>query len=180
MKRDLPNDVRQAATVSVWDPLVRVFHWGLATSFLIAYAIGEHGGAVHLALGYAALGFVLVRVTWGFVGTRHARFADFVPGLSKLIGYLRDILARRESRYLGHNPAGAVMILLLLIGVIGTGVTGWMMTLDQFGESLEDVHEVLAGTTLTLVAIHVLGVIYESIRQRENLVAAMLTGRKRR
>lgn len=169
------------ASVLVWDPLVRIFHWSLASCFLAAYALGDDGGQLHRAFGYAVFGLVAFRLLWGVVGGRHARFAGFVPGPARLVRYLRDVLAGREARYLGHNPAGGAMIVLLLIAVTATGGSGWLMTTDAFwgSEWLEEIHEALAAGTLALVGLHVAGVVFSSLRHRENLVCAMITGRKR-
>ncbi len=171
----------RAPTVRVWDPLVRIFHWSLVAAFFGAWFLGEDGGALHQALGYTVLGLVAFRLVWGVVGSRHARFADFVPTPRQLAGYVRDMLARREARHLGHNPAGAVMILALITLLAATGFTGWLQTTDAFwgSEMLEEVHGLLAHTTLVLVGLHVAGVVYSSLRHRENLVRAMVTGRKR-
>jgi cytochrome b len=168
-------------TVRVWDPLVRVFHWSLVLAFFGAYLLGDDGGQLHQALGYTVLGLVSFRLVWGLVGSRHARFAGFIPSYRQLMAYLKDVLAHREARYLGHNPAGAVMIVALLLALISTGTTGWLMTTDAFWDSnfLEEVHEILANGTLLLVGLHVAGVLFSSVRHRENLVRAMLTGRKR-
>ena len=168
-------------TVRVWDPLVRIFHWSLVLAFSGAYLLGDDGGQLHQALGYAVLGLVGFRLVWGLIGSRHARFAGFVPSTRELAGYLKDLVAHREARYLGHNPAGAVMIVALLLALIGTGTTGWLLTTDIFwgSEWMEEVHEALANGTLLLVGLHVAGVIFSSLRQRENLVRAMFTGRKR-
>ena len=170
-----------APMVRVWDPLVRIFHWSLVAAFFGAWFLGEDGGALHQALGYTVLGPVAFRLVWGTVGSRHARFADFVPTPRRLAGYARDMLARREARHLGHNPAGAVMILALLTLLAATGATGWLQTTDAFwgSEWLDRVHALLAHATLVLVGLHVAGVIYSSLRHRENLVRAMVTGRKR-
>lgn len=168
-------------TVDVWDPLVRIFHWSLAGAFFGAYLLGDGGGTWHQILGYTALGLVAFRVVWGFVGSGHARFARFVPSPGRFIGYLGAMLARRERRHVGHNPAGAAMILALLAGIAVTGITGWMMTTDAlWGVAwVQDTHEWAAYATLVLVGLHVAGVIYASWRHRENLVRAMVTGRKR-
>jgi cytochrome b len=176
-----PGGIAGSRTVRVWDPLVRVFHWSLAASFLGAWLIGEDGGQLHRALGYTALVLIAFRLLWGVIGTRHARFASFIPSPRTLRNYVGDVAAHREKRYLGHNPAGAAMIVALLLTVAATGVTGWMMTTDAFwgAEWVEDVHEVFANGTLLLVALHVGGVIFSSLRHRENLVRAMITGRKR-
>jgi len=167
--------------VRVWDPLVRIFHWSLAASFFGAWLLGEDGGALHQALGYAALGLVAFRLVWGVIGPRQARFASFVPSPHRFFGYVRDMLAGRERRYLGHNPAGGAMIIALLAAVAATGVTGWMMTLPAYADLhwVEEVHEAFASGTLALVGLHVAGVALSSVRHRENLVRAMITGKKR-
>jgi cytochrome b len=168
-------------TIRVWDPVVRVFHWSLAGAFFAAYLLGDGGGAWHQALGYAALGLVGFRLVWGFVGGRYARFANFMPSPAKFLGYVRAMLARGEPRHLGHNPAGAAMIIALLVGIAVTSISGWMMTTDAlWGVAwVQGTHEWAANLTLALVGLHVAGVIYVSWRHRENLVRAMLTGRKR-
>jgi cytochrome b len=167
--------------VRVWDPLVRLFHWSLAASFFGAWLLGDDGGALHQALGYAALGLVAFRLVWGVIGPRNARFSSFVPSPRRFLAYVRDMLAGRERRYLGHNPAGGVMIVALLAAVAATGLTGWMMTLPAYADLhwVEDVHETLAGGALALVVLHVAGVVLSSVRHRENLVRAMITGDKR-
>ena len=108
---------RNAPTVRVWDPLVRLFHWSLAACILGAFLV-EEGDTAHQWLGYTALALVAVRVAWGFVGTRHARFSDWVRGPRAVAGYLRERAAGTSRRRLGHNPAAAVMILLLLAGTV--------------------------------------------------------------
>ncbi len=167
--------------VRVWDPLVRVFHWTLAASFIGAFVI-ERPRDLHEALGCVALGAVAIRLVWGVIGTRHARFSDFVAGPGRLLGYLADILRGRERRYLGHNPAGGAMVLALMGMVIVIGVSGWMMGTDAwFGEAwVEDLHEGAVNVTLGLVALHLSGVVWGSVRHGENLVRAMITGNKRR
>jgi cytochrome b len=166
--------------IRVWDPLVRVLHWTLAATVLGAYFI-ERPRDLHEALGYLALGAVALRLVWGVIGTRHARFADFVPSPGRLLGHLRDMLGGREHRHVGHNPVGAVMILALLSLVALTGITGWMMGTDAlFGEDwIEDLHEAAATATLALVPLHVAGVLWSGLRHHENLVRAMITGDKR-
>ncbi len=121
------------------------------------------------------------RFVWGWIGTRHARFSDWVPGPRRVRAYLRERLAGRSRRQLGHNPGAAVMILALLTGVLLIGFTGWLQTTDRFfGDGwLEDLHEVLAYGVLGLVVLHVLAAVGESVHYGENLIAAMIHGRKR-
>lgn len=166
--------------VKVWDPLVRIFHWSLAACVFAAFLV-EEGGTAHRWLGYAALGLVALRLIWGVVGSRHARFGDWVRGPRAVTAYLRERVAGRSRRRLGHNPAAAVMILALLAGVSVVGVTGWMLSWDRFldAEWLEELHEVVAWGLLGLIGLHVLAAIVESVHYRENLIASMLHGRKR-
>jgi len=173
---------RPAATVRVWDPFVRAFHWSLVACFATAWWSTERIDWVHKGAGYAALALVFARVVWGFASPNpHARFADFVPGPRKLLRYVGAVLRAREPRHLGHNPAGAVMVVYLLLAVIGIGVTGWMMTLDAYwgNETVETLHTGLVDVTVIAVLVHVAANVYASLRHRENLVAAMVTGDKR-
>ena len=165
----------------VWDPLVRIFHWTLATCFIADYLLTEGNGAIHQALGYLAVGLVALRVIWGFVGPLRARFADFVPSLRRLFAYVRDMSHGREQRYIGHNPVGGAMIIALLAQIALLALTGWLMTTDVFWgvRWLQDLHEAIAHLAAFCVCAHIGGAIFESIRHRENLPLAMITGRKR-
>ncbi len=169
------------ATIPVWDPFVRFFHWSVVGLFALAYATGDDVQHVHVAAGYAIAALLAVRLVWGLAGSRHARFGNFVRPPREVVAYLRDMCRFRARRYLGHNPAGAVMILALLLALTGTVVTGIMMTTDAYwgAEWVEDVHEALANSTVGLVLLHVAGVIFASFLHGENLVSAMVTGRKR-
>jgi cytochrome b len=169
------------ATVKVWDPFVRVFHWSLASLFVIAYMTGNKVEWLHLSAGYVIAALIVLRVGWGFVGLKHARFSDFVRPPGEALAYLRDITRHRAKRYLGHNPAGGAMVLALLTLLVGTGVTGHMMTTDAFwgAQWVEDMHGTLANLTVVLIVVHVLGVLAASVQHRENLVRSMITGRKR-
>jgi cytochrome b len=111
-------------SVRVWDPWVRISHWLTAVAFLGAYFITEDNLPVHVWLGYLIGALLIIRIVWGFVGTEHARFRDFLFGPGRVAAYIGAMLRGQPRRYLGHNPAGAVMILLLLLGLAGTTVTG--------------------------------------------------------
>lgn len=171
-------------TIRVWDPLVRVLHWTLAASFAIAWLTAEEVMSVHEAAGFTVLAIVAVRSLWGLIGTRHARFDDFVPAPAGFLAYVRDLATGRARRFIGHNPAGGVMIVLLLAGLLLTAATGVAMAYGipgavPRGEALEEVHEAAATATLVLVCLHLTGVVLSSLLHRENLVRAMITGRKR-
>jgi cytochrome b len=167
--------------VSVWDPLVRTAHWIVALGCIANLSFLRHADELHEWVGYAALASVLTRIVWGFVGRGHAHFRDFVPSPRSLIAYAAQLLRRREPRYLGHNPAGAAMMIVLMMLVVVCGITGWMLGLDAFwGDSdVEAVHVLAADAIMVLAVIHVAGAVVESIRHRENLVVSMITGRKR-
>jgi cytochrome b len=169
------------ATVKVWDPFVRVFHWSLAALFLVAFLTGDDIERVHIAAGYTIAGLVALRIVWGFVGPAHARFGNFVRSPRDVLAYLRDVALFRAPRHLGHNPAGGAMIVALLVMLIGTSATGYMLTTDAFWgvKWAGEVHEVFANLTVALIVFHVLGVLLASFEHRENLVKAMITGRKR-
>jgi cytochrome b len=218
-------------TTKVWDPMIRVGHWILVTGFFLAYFIEAEDAtlAVHVWAGYVVAAVVLVRIIWGFVGSQHARFVDFIFSPRAMIVYLRDLILGSARRYLGHSPAGAAMIFLLIISLTAITWSGLMVYAyeDQAGpfagfvaeskavsptwalisttkadsdeyeekahkgkkdsdptfeareEYWEELHEFFANFTLFLVILHVGGVLLASFVHRENLVASMLTGRKR-
>ena len=168
--------------VKIWDPLVRWLHWGLVASIAIAWIAGEAWLRTHEIAGYVALGIVAVRLVWGFVGSVHARFADFVKRPAVIWRYAVDVVRAREARHLGHNPLGGWMVLALLASVAVTGFSGWLYTTDRFwGLAWVDLlHRASAWTMVVLVVLHLGGVLFTSLRHRENLVASMFSGRKRR
>ena len=126
------------------------------------------------------LGLIGVRLVWGLVGPVHARFASFVPTPGRFVAYLRDVARGKPERFLGHNPAGAVMIVVLLATVMVTAGSGWLMVTDRFWGVpwVEALHRGAAWLALALVCVHVTGVLISSLLHRENLVRAMVTGRK--
>lgn len=168
-------------TVRVWDPVVRLIHWTVVVAVSLNLFILKPGRLYHRYVGYVVIGAVLIRLVWGFVGTRHARFSDFFPTPGRLIPYVKALLRGEEPRHIGHNPAAAVMMLALLVLLLATGITGWMTTLDAFwGEDwLEELHGGFANAIMVLALVHAAAAIIESLRHRENLVWSMVTGRKR-
>lgn len=174
-----PNE--PSAMVKVWDPFVRIFHWSLVALFTIAFLTGDEVEWLHVWAGYAITALVVMRIVWGFIGPHNARFSSFVKGPRAVMSFLRQSLHLDAPRYLGHNPAGGAMIVALLVLLAALCGTGVAMTTDAYWSSkaLEEVHEVLANITLALVGLHIVGVLVASWEHGENLVRAMVTGRKR-
>lgn len=171
-----------ARYVTVWDPLVRIFHWSLVVGFAVAYLTGDEWDFAHEIVGYIVTTLIVIRVLWGFFGTRHARFRDFVYRPATVLGFVRDSLRFRAKRYLGHNPAGGAMVVALITVIAGLCVTGILLTFGAYRDAkwLEEIHEVLANGALVLIGLHVVGVALASFEHRENLVKAMINGKKRR
>lgn len=167
--------------IPVWDVLVRILHWSLVLTVATAWLTRHSPGRWHEWLGYATLAIVAVRTIWGFAGSGYARFADFVQPAAVTFSYARDVVAGREARFIGHNPLGGWMVVMLLSMVVLVGVTGWLYTTDRYWgvEWVEELHETLSNILFLFVALHILGVVFTSVRHRENLPAAMLHGRKR-
>ncbi|MGD8709983.1 MAG: cytochrome b/b6 domain-containing protein [Ectothiorhodospiraceae bacterium] len=185
----------KADSVRVWDPFVRIFHWTLVAAFTVSYLSEGEPEWLHTWSGYLILILVGLRVVWGLVGTPYARFGSFVRGPVTAARYLVSELVGGARRHLGHNPAGGIMILLILASLIATGFTGmsllaadegagplagWIMASESGEELYEELHEFFANFTLFLVIVHVAGVVLGSLRHRENLVASMFHGYKRR
>ena len=167
-------------TIKVWDPFVRVAHWTLVFSVAASW-LTRRAGDWHEWLGYAALAIVLARVAWSWIGTPYARFTQFVRSPAATLGYARQVARHVEPRHIGHNPLGAYMILLLVVMVILVAASGWLATTDTYWgvKWVEELHEGLSNALISLVALHIAGVVFSSLRHRENLVAAMFSGRKR-
>ncbi|HWU64214.1 MAG TPA: cytochrome b/b6 domain-containing protein [Ensifer sp.] len=173
---------RSGDRVKVWDPLVRIFHWSLVALFTFSFFTGDEWKSAHVLSGYAIGILLAIRVMWGLVGTRHARFISFIYSPRTILTFLKDSLSMKAKRYVGHNPAGGAMVILLIAMISGIVTTGYMMTTDTFWgiEWVEDVHKTLVYSTLGLIVLHVAGVVLASVEHRENLARAMITGWKRR
>lgn len=215
--------------IFVWDLLVRIGHWLLVLLFFVAYLTEDDLLTIHSWAGYGVGVYLVIRVVWGFVGPKHARFADFVYGPVKAARYLMGLILFKAERYIGHSPAGGLMVFVLLFSLTATTVTGiallaveenagplasWLgrgaaleetlkglalsgaptrasedederdeannkNTDEEIGEALGEVHEFFSTLTLLLIIMHIAGVLLASVVHRENLVRAMVTGRKR-
>jgi cytochrome b len=166
--------------VLVWDLPVRVFHWLMVLSFAGAYltAESERWRLVHVTLGYTMVGLVGFRLVWGMVGSRYARFSNFVRGPAAIARYLRSLVSSRPEHHIGHNPAGALAILALLGLTVAIGISGWSVYNDIGGGWSEEFHEVAANIMLAVIGVHIAGVLLSSWLHRENLAGSMITGRK--
>jgi len=183
------------ATVRVWDRFLRFFHWTLVLCFVTAFISGEiHASTIHVWVGYLLCVLLAARVYWGFHGSEYARFRAFIFPVSEALAYLRSMLKGNPRHYYGHNPAGALMVftmfgllaLIFVSGLLTLGTIDFEGPLDFLANLVSDdmsyvfrhLHEFLPPVALALVLLHLLGVLVGSIQHRENLVRAMLTGKK--
>ncbi|TCK17873.1 cytochrome b [Thiogranum longum] len=200
--------------IRVWDPLVRIFHWSLVAGFTIAYLTGEEESSLHIYSGYAVLGLITFRVVWGFIGTRYARFSDFIYSQHAVSRYLKSLVSRKPEHYVGHNPAGGWMVIIMLASLFVVSISGLKLYAVEeglgplagplpavtiispahaddnederegnesgAGKFWEEIHEASTNFMLFLVFLHITGVIISGRLHDENLVKAMLTGKKTR
>ena len=178
-------------TVRVWDPLIRIFHWSLVFFFLLAYA-SEDWETLHHWSGYIVATLIVFRLLWGIVGSRNARFVNFVRSPSNMLQYFKAMLSLQVPHYQGHNPLAAGMIITLLVSISAISFTGMLLIADQGlgplagtflapygGDWLEGPHEFFANFTLLLICLHVTGVLFSSLLEGENLARTMITGKKK-
>ena len=186
--------------IYVWDPLVRIFHWSLVLFFTVAYLTEDEQMELHELSGYIVLGLVGFRIIWGIIGPKYARFTSFVYGPVTIIGYIKS-LASSPKHYIGHNPAGGAMVIVLLVMI---ALTSWSGIEAEEAEGMEhaavnislistahadddenegdefweDIHEALANLTVFFIFLHIVGVFASSAIHNENLVKGMITGYK--
>jgi cytochrome b len=182
--------------VRVWDLPVRLFHWALVILMVVSYLTARAGGdwmKLHFWSGYSILTLVLFRIAWGFVGSTTARFSDFVRGPSAAIGHLRDLLGSGRPREAGHNPLGGAMVVVLLLAVLLQTLTGLfsadtdtgmvngplsLVAAEKWVDRATAFHKFWINVLLWMVALHVLAAVVYLVWKRQNLIGAMVTGRK--
>ena len=164
----------------VWDLPVRVFHWSLVICFAGAWltAESEYWKLWHVSFGYSMGLLIAFRLIWGIVGTRYARFSQFIQGPSAIKAYAMSYVRGKPMHYVGHNPAGALAIVAIMLTVIATVASGYASYEEIGGDWLEEIHEGGANLLMGIVVLHIAAVLLTSFIQKENLVRAMVTGKK--
>ena len=183
----------ESDSIKVWDILIRIFHWSLVLFVLVLFITEDDFLSIHSYAGYTVLLLLGFRIVWGFIGTYHARFSSFITTPKAAINYLKEEISGDAKRYIGHNPAGAIMIFGLIITLILTAFTGMATIATEgkgplagtfiasfSGEVLGEIHELFTSLILLLIILHIGGVIFSSLAEEENLIKAMITGRKRK
>jgi len=180
--------------IKVWDIFIRSFHWVLVILFSLEFLIDDDFLELHSTIGYIILGLLLTRIIYGFLGSEYARFSNFIYNIDEIFTYVKSVFNFKAKRFIGHNPAGGAMVLILIAALLLTSFTGLLAlgfeerqgplvpVLDYFPfwvfSVAEELHEAFAYVTMLLVIIHVTGVLIESIVHGENLIRSMITGRK--
>lgn len=174
---NIPN---QKQSVLVWDMPVRVFHWLLVVSFAGAWLTSESEAQqmIHYAFGYSACVLVIFRIVWGIVGTKYARFTQFIKGPTETLHHIKLLLKGNQDVGVGHNPAGALAMISLMILIILLGLSGYWLVKGYLGDLMGGAHETIANIALGVVVIHIAAAIIMSFLQKENIVKAMFTGKK--
>ena len=167
--------------ILVWDVPTRVFHWLLVLCFAGAWLTSESERLqmIHYAFGYSACALVLFRLVWGFIGTKYARFSQFIKAPSEIIGHLKGLLSSHSHSTVGHNPVGGIVMVGLMLLILLIGLTGYFSVKEFLGDLMGEAHEAIASLALAVVVIHIAAAIIMSVLQKENLVKAMVTGKKR-
>ena len=167
--------------IMVWDMPVRVFHWLLVICFAGAWLTSESErlAMIHYAFGYTACLLVLVRLVWGVIGTRYARFSQFLKSPKAIFEHFMVMLRGHPHHDVGHNPAGGLVMFALMLLILLIGFTGYLTMKEFFGNFVSEVHEAVASLVLGLVIVHVIAAIGMSVIERQNLVRSMVTGKKK-
>ena len=171
--------VKQA--IMVWDMPVRVFHWLLVICFAGAWLSSESErlAMIHYAFGYTACLLVLIRLVWGVIGTRYARFNQFLKSPKAVLGHFMAMLRGHPHHDVGHNPAGGLVMFVLMLLILLIGLTGYLAVKEFLGNFVSEAHEALSSLVLGLVIVHVIAAIGMSVIERQNLVRSMVTGKKK-
>lgn len=167
-------------TILVWDVPTRIFHWLLVICFTGAWLTSESERLqmIHYAFGYSACALVVFRLVWGLVGTKYARFTQFIKGPKEIIDHFKAMLSGHQHATPGHNPAGGIVMLGLMAIVLLIGLTGYWSVKEFLGNWMNEAHEAIASLALALVFIHIAAAVLMSFLQKENLIKAMVTGKK--
>ena len=167
-------------SILVWDMPVRVFHWLLVICFAGAWLSSESErlAMIHYAFGYTACLLVLIRLLWGVIGTRYARFSQFLKSPRAVIGHFMAMLRGHTHHDIGHNPAGGLVMFALMLLILLIGLTGYLSVKEILGNFVSETHEVVASLVLGLVIVHIIAAIGMSVIERQNLVRSMVTGKK--
>lgn len=181
-------------TISVWDIPVRLFHWSLATSILMSFITAQIGGNAmewHKRIGYFVIGLIIFRVVWGFVGSYHARFKNFVYAPATVINYAKNLFKKDSAHYVGHNPMGGLSVVALIASVGLQTVTGLFsnddillegpyasMVSKAFSDQMTRLHQLNSDLILILVGLHLSAIVFYAMFKKEQLIEAMLTGKK--
>lgn len=167
--------------IMVWDMPVRVFHWLLVICFAGAWLTSESErlAMIHYAFGYTACLLVLIRLVWGLIGTRYARFSQFLKSPKAIFEHFMAMLRGHPHHDVGHNPAGGLVMFALMLLILLIGFTGYLTVKEFFGNFVSEVHEAVASLVLGLVIVHIIAAIGMSVIERQNLVRSMVTGKKK-
>lgn len=185
----------ESQQTKVWDIFIRIFHWSLLTTFVISYLTEDDFPLIHVYAGYTMMVLITLRIVWGFIGTPYARFRCFVVKPNVVLNYIKDIVQFKAKRFLGHNPAGGLMVVALLItlsltlffGLLTYGSVEFSGPLANLASNVssstahffKEMHEFFANFTVLLIVLHIVGVLVASLQHKENLVKSMITGYKK-
>ena len=166
--------------ILVWDIPTRVFHWLLVICFAGAWLTSESERLqmIHYAFGYSAVALVLFRLVWGFVGTKYARFTQFLRGPNEMAGHIKSVLSSHQHSSPGHNPVGGIVMVGLMLIILLIGLTGYWSVKEFLGDFMSEAHEAIASIALGLAILHIAAAVIMSLLQKENLIRAMVNGKK--